>query len=77
MESGDEGYSISGFMVVTFRFENFRSGERTNFINSLLNSTGTMAPSTEVILQVSDMGGKIRILGADTAKSESLTVSDA
>ena len=36
-----------------------------------------MAPSTKVTLQVSDMCGEVRILGADAAKSEGLTVSDA
>lgn len=76
MESGDKGYSIS-LVVVSCRFENFRSGERTNLVDGLLNSPSTMSPGTKVTFQDSGMGGKVRILGADTAKSESLTVGNA
>ena len=76
MESGHEGYSVSDVLLVGFRFENFRSGERTNFVDGLLNSPGTVAPGCEMSLQVPGMERKLRILRADTAKSEGLTVRD-
>ena len=55
MESGHEGYSLDVIVVVAFLVKNFRSRERTNFVNGLLNSLGTMAPGTKVTLQISDM----------------------
>ena len=76
MEGGHEGYSVSS-LLVTILFEDFRSGERTNFVNCLLDCPGTMAPGTEMTLQIPGMVGKVRVLGADTAKSEGLTVGDA
>ena len=59
MKSGNKGYSVSSLMVVTFGFENFRSGERANLVNGLLNSSSTMPPGTEVTFQDSDMGEKV------------------
>lgn len=77
MEGGHERYSVSSLLVVTFLFEDFRSGERTNFVNCLLDCPSAMSPGTEMSLQIPGMVGKVRVLGADTAKSEGLTVSDA
>ena len=76
MEGGHKGYSVSS-LLVTFLLEDFRSGERTNSVNCLLDCPGAMPPGTEMSLQISGMVGEIRVLGADTTKSESLTVSDA
>ena len=77
MEGGHEGYSVDGLLLATFLFEDFRSGERTNFVNGLLDCPGTMASGTEMSLQITGMVRKVRVLGADAAKSESLTVGDA
>ena len=76
MEGGHEGYSVSGVLVVLFLLENIRSEERTNFVDGLLDYPSTMAPGYEMSLQVPGMGGKVRIIGADTAESEGLTVRD-
>ena len=77
MECGHKGYSVSGLLVVAFPFEHFRSGERTNFVDGLIDRSGPMASGTEMALQVPGMEGKVRVLRADTAKPESLTVGDA
>lgn len=77
MECGHKGYSISSLLVVAFPFEDFRSRERTNFVDGLIDCSGPMAPGTEMSLQVPSMGGKVSILRADAAESEGLTVRDA
>ena len=56
MECGHKGYSVSRLLVVTFPFENFRSRERTNFVNGLIDCSGPMASGTEMSLQVPGMG---------------------
>ena len=55
MECGHKGYSVSRLLVVTIPFENFRSRERTNFEDSLIDCSAPMASGTE-FLQVPGMG---------------------
>ena len=76
MEGGHKGYSVGSLLVVAFLFNNFRFGERINFVDSLLDCSGTMALGTEMSLQVPGIRGKVRVLRADTAKSEGFTVGD-
>ena len=56
MEGGHKGYPVTGVLVVSFLLENIRSGERTNFVNGLLNHPSTMPSSDKVIFQVPSMG---------------------
>ena len=62
MEGGYKWYPVSGLIVVAFLFEDFRPGERANLVNGLLDCPSTVAPGTEVTLQVPGMGEKVRIL---------------
>ena len=77
MKCGHKVYSVSSFLVVAFAFENFRSRERTNFVDGLIDGSSPVASRTEMSLQVPGMGGKVRVFRADTAKSQGLTVGDA
>lgn len=63
--------------MVSFLSENIRSRERTNFVNGLLDCPSTMSSGHKMILQVPSMGRKVRIVRADTAESEGLTIRDA
>ena len=79
MKCGHKGYSVSSLLVLAFPFENFRSRERSNFVDGLIDGSNPLASGTdlEMFLQVPGMGGKVRVFRADTAKSQGLTVGDA